>query len=295
MVEPVEKQVRRRNFESWGAMNEVWGENRGGGAAAEGDGQGQLSRRTVTRAMAWSVPVVALTAATPLAAASTVCTTVISSTTAVYTRVSSLLSRFTWTNLFGDGKDLTLTFGATHTGDPNILIEHSANLLLDSAMHGGEALPSVRFALDTQNFANVAGGETVTFSFAYDSMPITVENLMFKIKDIDGKRADSPDLTGAERVSITGGGVGTIVNPAVLRGNGTGGDRWRLRQAYAEANDGLVDDSSTDGNVDVVYAATSQFTMDFVANNSGRSPGDDPTQNIWVGPFTFTVNNPACP
>lgn len=117
-----------------------------------------LSRRTVVQGAAWALPVIAAAVATPLAAASVACTAGLSTTTASYTRLSATSAVFTWVDVFGDGKDLTLTLSAVPNGANNMTINQTNNLLLDSTTQGGEAQPSVHLALDTADLRNIGGG-----------------------------------------------------------------------------------------------------------------------------------------
>lgn len=248
-----------------------------------------LSRRTVVQSAAWSLPVIAAALATPLAAASTVaCTATISTSTAAFSRLSATSAVFTWSDLFGDGKDFTLTLSAVPNGASNMSINTTNNFLLDSSTQGGEAQPSVRLSLDTADLRNIGGGERVTFSFAFDGAPATVEDLTYRIKDIDGFQA-LDGLGGAERVYLSEG-TG-VYNSDWIRGLGTSADPWR---PYTGSPNPEVVPTSAAGNVTVTSPSTSAFSLTFVANNSGRAVGDRPNQNIWVGPLTFTALNPAC-
>lgn len=250
--------------------------------------EGGLTRRTVVQGAAWSLPVIAAAVATPIAAASLMCTAAISTTTATYTRLSATSAVFTWVNLFGDGKDFTLTLTAVPNGATNMTINTTNNFVLDSATQGGEAQPSVRLSLDTADLRNIGGGERVTFSFALDGVPAAVDTLTYKIKDIDGFQAVD-GLGGAERVYLSDG-TGTY-NSAWVRGQGTSANPWR---PFTGSPNVEVIPTSAAGNVDVTVASTSAFDLTFVANNSGRPVGDRPNQNIWIGPFSFTALNPLC-
>jgi len=251
---------------------------------------GGLSRRSVVKGAAWSLPVIAAAVATPLAAASVQCTATISTSTATYSRLSATSSVFTWGDVFGDGKDLTLTLTTVPNGASNMTINQANNFVLDSSQQGGEAEPSVRLSLDTADLRNIGGGQRVTFSFALDGVPTTVENLSYKIKDIDGMQAVD-GLGGAERVYLSdGAGTGTY-NTDWIRGQGTGTNPWR---PFTGSPNAEVAPGSAAGNVDVTAPSASAFSLTFAANNSGRAPGERPNQNIWVGPFSFTALNPAC-
>jgi len=245
-----------------------------------------LSRRTIVKSAAWSIPVVAAAAATPMSAASGACTLNLSTETAAYARVDATAAQFTWTNPFGDGKDLTLSLGAAHIGVPEMDINTAANLVQDFDMHGGEAKASVHLALNTLGLVNNGGGERVTFAFALGGAATTVDNLSYKIKDIDGFQAADGN-GGAERVSVTAG-TGTY-DPAWITGSGVPTDRWRLTPSIPNANSDVPASSSV-GNVGVSAGSVSSFSLDFIVNNSGRSANDRPPQNIWVGPFTFAVS-----
>lgn len=247
-----------------------------------------LTRRTVVQGAAWSLPVIAAAVATPMAAASLTCTATVSTTTATYTRLSATSAVFTWVDLFGDGKDLTLTLNAAPNGATNMTINQTNNLLLDGTTQGGEAQPSVRLSLDTLDLRNIGGGERVAFSFALDGVPTTVENLSYKIKDIDGFQAVD-GLGGAERVYLSEG-TGTY-NTDWIRGNGTSANPWR---PFTGSPNVEVIPTSGAGNIAVTAPTSSAFDLTFVANNSGRAATDRPNQNIWVGPFTFTALNPDC-
>ncbi|MBN9157905.1 hypothetical protein [Microbacterium sp.] len=246
-----------------------------------------LSRRTLVKSAAWSVPVLASAVAAPISAASTACTKTISTTTATYSRASATASQFTWANLFGDGKDFTLSLAAAPHGAANMTINQPNNLTLYTQQQGGDSLPSVRLSLDTVTLANANGGEQVTFSFALDVDPYTVTDLSYKIKDIDGVMAKD-GLGGAERVSLSVGS-GTY-NAAWVQGSGTGASPWRLSTSAPSAE---VTPDSTAGNVAVTAALLSSFTLTYDANNSGRV--DPANQNIWIGPLTFTVSGTCVP
>lgn len=247
-----------------------------------------LSRRTVVQGAAWALPVIAAAVATPLTAASVTCTASLSTSTATYSRLSATSSVFTWTDIFGDGNDLTLSLSAVPNGASNMTINPTNNLLLDSSTQGGEAQPSVHLALDTADLRNLGGGQRVTFSFALGGVAATVSDLAYTIKDIDGVQA-LDGLGGAERVYVSEG-TGTY-NSDWIRGQGTGTNAWR---PFTGSPNPEVAPTSAAGNVLVTAPPLGAFDLTFVANNSGRALGDRPPQNIWVGPMTFTALNPAC-
>ena len=249
---------------------------------------GGITRRTIVKGAAWSVPVIAAAAGAPIAAASVACTATVSTRTATYARLSATSAVFTWTGLFGSGQDLTLTLTAAPNGATNMTINPTNNLLLDASTQGGEAEPSVRLSLDTADLRNVGGGERVTFTFALAGAPLSVDALSYKIKDIDGVQA-ADGLGGAERVYLSDG-TGTY-DPNWVRGQGTGANPWR---PFTGSPNAEVTPTSSAGNVAVALGSASAFSLTFVANNSGRAVGDRPNQNIWIGPFTFTATNPAC-
>lgn len=247
-----------------------------------------VSRRTVTQGLAWSVPVFAAAVAAPLASASVACVEIMSTSTATFTRTSATAAVFTWTDLFGDGKDFTLTLAAIPNGGANMAINTTNNLTLDSATAGGEALPSVRLSLDTLTLANGGGGERVNFSFALDGVASSVDDLSYKIKDIDGVQALDGN-GGAERVYVSQG-TGTF-NSTWIAGQGIGSNPWKSTTTAPNAE---VIPTSSAGNVAVTTTSVSSFDLTFIANNSGRAPADRPNQNIWIGPFAFTAINPSC-
>ena len=250
-----------------------------------------LSRRSVVKGAAWSLPVIAAAVATPLAAASTVnCTVAVTTATATYSRLSATSAVFTWTDLFGDGKDFTLTLTAVPNGAANMAINTTNNLVLDSSTQGNEALPSVRLSLDTLNLNNAGGGERVTFSFALGGVTTIVENLTYKIKDIDGFQADD-GLGGTERVYLSAGAGAGTYNSDWITGQGTGANPWRPSTTAPNVE---VVPTNTGGNIAVTAATVGAFDLTFVGNNSGRAGTDRPIQNIWVGPFSFTAVNPEC-
>ncbi|QMU97396.1 hypothetical protein FVO59_09335 [Microbacterium esteraromaticum] len=250
---------------------------------------GGLTRRTVAKGVFWSIPVIAAATAAPSAIASPTCTATLSTTTASYTRVSATSAVFTWTDPFGSGVNLTLSLSAVPNGAANMAINTANNLLLDSSTQGGEAVPSVRLSLDTLNLNNAGGGERVTFSFALGGAPLVVDDLAYKIKDLDGFQADD-GAGGAERVYLLPAGTGTY-NSTWVTGQGTSTNPWR--PAVGSPNTEVIPTSGA-GNVAVTSPSLSSFSLTFVANNSGREGTDRPNQNIWVGPFTFTAQNPDC-
>ncbi|PKH38301.1 hypothetical protein [Nocardioides alpinus] len=252
------------------------------------------SRRNVVRSAAWTVPIVAVTAAAPAYAASC--------GTATYTW------RLDWSNdnatdAFTTTYPAPTTLGGVQTGVATITGPAGTTPLkvtFSSQMQGtmsrdGDNLQlssSLSPAADNVGGLNQGAGLNIShqspipngrgnrqdISISFDR-PVT--GLTFTITDIDRQDGDWND-----RVELTG--TRTFSAPNVS-GNGTNGtapmfnnNAWRPRN-----NADNADNDSNDGNVTVTFggtiAANTAIVMSFW-NNSGNG-----NQRVFLSDFTFTA------
>lgn len=250
-----------------------------------------LTRRRIVQCAAWSVPAVAVAFAAPAVAASTCTpptTTILTTSSANYSRSNTGLGLFTFADVFGK----TLTITVTATAENGYATLRSTNLNYATGTIGGQGNGGLDLALTNLSTPTVGGaGEHVTFTFAYDGSPITVTGLSFRLAGIDGWYTTSvADGLGAERVFLTGltGGTAVPMNTNYLQGSGTNLDRW-VRRKPSTPDAVVPGNAGTDSAVSVSGASTSAFTV-----NYRLAYQETATFDMFITPLTFTVTNPAC-
>lgn len=261
----------------------------------------QPNRRTIVSGAAWTIPVLALSAAAPLSAASTPCVPLqdLNTLNADFVRAGTGGAYFRWRNVFRPGDELRLNVVATKvsTGAGDIA---APNLTLETAPAGSTfglvvgATSAMRLSVNT----NQAWLEVhYEFSFSYSAtggtqQPFTgVSNNVFRITDIDGFSVAENGPKGAERVSVISGASGTINDNTYLMGDGTFADPWARRDGTTPVD---IDTFTTGrGNV-VMNAPASTWSIRYRTNNTGNA-NNPQSYNMWITPITFRAVNPtAC-
>ncbi|WP_424467643.1 hypothetical protein [Pseudoclavibacter helvolus] len=256
------------------------------------------TRRAVVAGAAWSLPVIAAAASTPLASASgCVSQAPLNTVNATYTRVSTGAGRFEWTDVFTSGDRLRLNVAATKIGTGAGSI-NAANLTLDTAPSGSTyglvpgATSALRFAVNT---GDVWLEIQYYFSFTYAANGTTyapysgVSDAAFSVVDIDGQYPSDGSGLGAERVFFNGGS-GTVQDSGYLAGNGSTA-AWARRANSVPNTFGVDTFTQNHGNVNLT-AGGSQWTVTFRSNKVGLGSGQA-QYNIWMTPVSFEATNPA--
>lgn len=262
-----------------------------------------IDRRTVVTGAAWTIPVIAAAAATPLAAASTPCVPQanLSTLNASFVRAGTGSAYYQWQNVFRQGDELRLNVTAqkTSTGLGSIAAN---NLALDTAPTGSTfgLVAGATSALNLQVAADQEWLEVAyEFSFSYAASGGAQQsytgatNNVFRITDIDGLVIDTGvgGSKGAERVSVISGATGTINNSAYLLGSGTFNDPWARQSGSNPAESNIGTYSSGAGNI-VVTAPASTWSLRFRANNLTNATNPS-LYNLWVTPINFLATNPT--
>lgn len=186
-----------------------------------------LSRRTVVRGAAWSVPVVSMAATAPAFAASP-CAAV----TLVW---STLGSGNVFTSTSIGGVTVTLTLSGMTSANNNRTISTTAT--------GGQT-SNLRFYSTADNNSS----QTATFSFTRNGQPVSVLNLGFSFLDVDSGGQNWSDNV----VVNTGGFASVITNPAFVIGAGSAGNPFRAASANTSSNS---QGTSTNGNIAVSWSS----------------------------------------
>jgi hypothetical protein len=257
-----------------------------------------LSRKTVLRSTAWSVPVVAIGAAAPAFAASGFNCNPIEPdpAAATYTRESDTVGFFTWANIFGEGKDLVMKFTSTLTsGNTSSVITPGQNLQYTTGSYGGWTRGGVTLALTSTSTEDVDHqGQDVRIEFFYDGSPTIVNDIRYRVSDIDGAAVTSAGpgtiQGGAERVWFAQGATGRLVAPNdFLAGDGSMNNPFRRQVPSVPA---AADAQPTDGFATVVNNGINNVNvvrLRFRVNNSGRNV--DTVSRVWVAPPMFEIAN----
>lgn len=245
-------------------------------APDDGDGTGvQPTRRTVTRAAAWSVPVVVAATTAPAFAASCPRARATVSDLTTFARTSATR----WTATFdvdgtGPRSAIDVTIEATY--DPGMRVRNDANggprdnFTITGPVGGlgtyGLVLAQ-RPTEDTPRSRLHAAGH-YRFTFARP-----VSNLTFTVTNIDSATGDCLDS-----VALTPGFTFAPL-PTTLQGVGTSGNPFRPRSPSAPI-DGT---NSTAGNVRITYAGPlTTFTIDYKNAATSFAWGVDQDQVVTV-------------
>lgn len=251
----------------------------------------QVSRRTLTRAAVWAVPVVAATTAAPAFAASTsLCGTANRRQVTVTTLAKASDTAATLTTSDPDGTGtayapVTITAASVLSNRLQYGSANSANVQFTVQTLGGlssialhQRPTDARYA--RANRADFTSRTTFTTSRRmYD--------LSFTLTDIDSTANDYWDFVWIESSSaFTVSGLGNRV-----AGSGTALDPLR-----ATSGDVPVDSTSSAGNATITFTSVSSFTIVYGSYDSGsinNSP-DGGDQVIGIGNMRGSVLPTAC-
>ncbi len=246
------------------------------------------SRRAVTRAAAWTVPVIAVAAAAPAYAASP-CdakdVTMDWGNTAQYKTPTIDSGTYTIPDPdgAGPGQGLTLTVETTFLGSNTKLGNQSGNVndnLLVTTNVGGSSASSLILhqspkvnADKTTGPSGNANKSVTTFTF---SRPVT--NLSFTLRDIDSTYNDFWD-----GLAIAGAAFTATKNNPDMVGDGSVGSPLKLKN-----NDIGVVDSSALGNATISMASVQTFQLHYWNLTSTASSTIDGDQRVFLSNFSMS-------
>ncbi|MGG5260738.1 hypothetical protein [Phycicoccus avicenniae] len=251
------------------------------------------SRRSVAAGMAWAVPVIAVGAAAPRAAASPcnpqAYTLDWGGSNTSYTRNNAGTSGVATIDPDGAGPvaSVSMSIASQFIGTMkagNEFGNTNNNIRVSSSSVGGTGQVGLSFHQALTNAYNVVPGRSarqeVTFSF---DAPVT--GLTFMVTDIDSNAGDFND-----RIEFSGAFTSQIANTNTLTGAGTQPNPFAPTNANAPVND----TSSTAGNVRITYPGTiTSFTMTYWNAVSSYS-GVDRSQGVFLSDFAFSVIRNNC-
>lgn len=242
------------------------------------------SRRTVTRAAAWSVPVVAAAAAAPAYAASP-CDQRTNqlldwdATTVAFSRTSDTAARASLTPATGVPV-LTLDVAASYTGAMKAGYEfpqNRANPSLRLAANVGNLTQSgISLWQSTTSTSPAPTADTGSYTFTF-SRPVT--NLRFTITDIDSATGDFRDA-----LTLTSGYTAT--HPATITRATAAG----IGEYFIATGENTPTDNTTGsaGNLAVTYAGPiTSFTIRYTNSASSFDNQLDQDQTIYVSDLRF--------
>ena len=261
---------------------------------------GRPTRRAVARGAAWTVPVLAVGAAAPLASASP-CPPVTYTLdwrdpgTSTYTRTSAAEGFALVVPPGSAGPIVRVDVNALTTGELELT---SLNLTV-SAFGVGGLSPAQRGLVLSQRILTPAGSPTpgrdarqamtLSFSDASTFAPLTVTDVAFTVTDIDSDTTvpnnfvDRVELAPAPTSASTGAsvtGAGTVASPFAPTG-----DDQPLDDTTSSLGNAAVGLAGPVGAVTLTYwnATTRQLV-----------PPDDAIQQVYVTNISFTVVTDSC-
>ncbi len=238
------------------------------------------SRRTVTRAAAWSVPVVAAAATAPAYAASCSKVRVGPNNVTTYNRVSAQQ----WTATFdydGTGALLPNVLTAKATYDSGMAVRNDAGTAAGGANDNFTVQNPVgglgTYGLVLAQRATGSAGAPGAFGHYTFTFTRPVSNLSFTLTDIDSTTGDFWDSVWLSS------GFTTSAKATGLQGAGT--STSPLRQ---KTGNSVVDNASGGaGNVTITYPGTiSTFTINY-SNAQTGSYTADPDQVVTIANIAF--------
>lgn len=238
------------------------------------------SRRTVTRAAAWSVPVVAAATAAPAYAASCAKVRVTANQVTTYNRVTAVQ----WTATFdadGNGPLLPNVMTVKATYDNGMAVRNDAGTAAGGANDNFTVQNPVgglgTYGLVMGQRATGRTGAPGAFGHYDFTFTRPVSNLSFTLTDIDSTSGDFWDsvwLTPGFTLSDKAAG---------LQGSGTQGDPLKQKTG----NSAVDNASGGAGNVTVTYAGPiSGFQVNY-SNAQTGSYTADPDQVVTIANFAF--------
>lgn len=235
------------------------------------------SRRAVTRAAAWTVPVIAVATTVPAYAASCAPVTVSAANATGGNRVSNVEYAVTFNAGTGASPTNVMTVKATY--DSGMLVRDDGpngandNFTIQNPVGGLTTYGLVmaqRLASRTSN-TGVYGHYTFTFT-----KPVT--GLTFTLTDIDSTTGDFWDA-----VWLSPGFSTPRLAPG-MTGAGTQADPIRQSNGNTAVNNA----SGTNGNATITYPGTiSSFTVNYSNAQTGRITAD-PDQVVTIANFNFS-------
>ena len=244
------------------------------------------SRRTVTRAAAWTVPVVAAATAAPAYAAS--CAPVQITIRNVDYGTLRRVSSKSWTVAFdpdgnGTKPNNVLTVDATYDKDMSVRDDAGTtnggtndNFTIQSQVGGLGTYGLVmaqRPTLDTPTAPLAASGH---YKYTF-SKPVS--RLTFTLTDIDSATGDFIDS-----VVLTPGFTFSIPSTSLVQGRGTTAEPFRPSSANAPADN----TNSAAGNVTITYPGPiSTFTIDYRNAATSFATNVDQDQVVTIANFAF--------
>lgn len=254
------------------------------------------SRRTVTRAAAWSVPVVTMVATAPAYAASPCdprSATVDWGDASRYNRANATSATYTIPDPdgAGPGQALTLTITNTFLGSNTRLGDQLFNLNnnwgsndnlrpttgVGGSGNGTSSLELHQSPRDNNQKVSTWTGTTnksiTTFTFSR-----AVTNLTFTLRDIDSAQNDFWD-----GIALTGAAFSSgKANAGYVTGTGALGNPFR-----ADGTNRGVADGSTDGNVTITMPSVTSFELHYWNLSDSSAFLVDGDQAVYLSGFSF--------
>lgn len=243
-----------------------------------------VSRRVLTKGIAWSVPTVVASVAAPAYAAS--CSPVSTTTpwkSPNYVYTSATAGTYTVPDPDGTGPGTGMTVKVSSVFGSNTQAGNQAqttnnNLRGITASRGGmtDTLAlhqSPKSNAAKTNTATPANSQTVTFTF---SKPVT--GLSFTIADIDSAARDFRD-----QVTVSGVVVSTPTNSLYVQSSGG--------TATSIGTNTRIDEASDAGNVKfTVSGSVTSITITYYNTTSASDRSIDGDQGVYISPLAFTYN-----
>lgn len=270
-----------------------------------------ITRRSLTRGAAWSVPAAVIAVAAPALAVSARCVAELDQASPDFSTQRNGAEEFIylWSNPYDDGSQVRLRVNSAKESGPGS-ISTANNLLWSPSLGTGRtygavagATRALRFSVDTLSSYTVSTLVTYTFTLEYRAAAspdftvldgADVPELSFAVTDIEGQRSLYGDHS-AERGWLDGTGWATApTDPSYLLGSGTAANPWRANTVGA-TGENLVDNWAGAGTVTVqATAPISTWTYTYALDTSGSNSPSNINSNAWFAAPRFTVNQPGC-
>ena len=265
----------------------------------------KITRRTIAKGAAWSVPVIAASVAAPLAQASKPCngSALINQATATFVNQDKWNAYYEWASVFRPNDHLRLTAHSTLTSTDGGQI--GPVNLTEGVRDGAGTFGGVSGATRALQLVDIGPGQgtsnpgwvTVRTDFEWTYalpcakfFPYTIPTVSFAIVDIDGIIAGD-NSGGVERVWLnSAGSSGTIQNTSWLTGTGTPANPWRRAQNATGAFD--QPNTSGIGRVNVTVSGQTGFSIGFRARAT-QAVGNNFAETIYVTNVNGSVLTPV--
>lgn len=234
-----------------------------------------LTRRTVMRGAAWTVPVVAAATTVPAYAAS--CTSYqyrLNWGVTTYNKINADSGKATVPGAPGS-VPVVVTFGSQMSGT---MLRETDNLTVDTGTTDIGNLGNSEVGLLLSHANPIPSGrdnrQTLTIGFDRD-----VTGLSFTITDIDSLGSswyDQVEASGTRTFTVTPRNLGGTY----VIGDGTNGNPWR----YRDDNTQLANSGTSRGNVTLTYSGTVRsITLDYWSSVASSN------QKVWISDLTFSA------